>query len=99
MRRQYEVFSDRRFERLAGLSHSHLYRLRQSPTYLRRHVAVKRTKPTRTQIGERRRPHPEGRPGFPRVDSVHQGDRVGEKGLYEINLVDGVTQYEFIAAV
>jgi transposase InsO family protein len=32
------------------------------------------------------------------VDSVHQGDLEGEKGLYEINLVDEVTQYEFVAA-
>ncbi len=49
--------------------------------------------------GERRKPHPAGRPGFLRVDSVHQGDLDGEKGLYEINLVDEVTPYEFVAAV
>lgn len=49
--------------------------------------------------GERRKPHPDGRPGFLRVDSVHQGDKGGEKGLYEINLVDEVTQYAFVAAV
>ena len=34
-----------------------------------------------------------------RVDSVHQGDLDGHKGLYEANLVDEVTQYEFVAAV
>ena len=34
-----------------------------------------------------------------RVDTVHQGDRDGVKGLYLINLVDEITQYEFVGAV
>lgn len=58
-----------------------------------------KTRPAQVSIGERRKPHPDGRPGFLRVDSVHQGDLGGEKGLYEVNLVDEVTQYEFVAAV
>ena len=99
MQRQYAVFGDVRFERLAGLSNSHLYRLRESTTYRRRRLVVVRTRSTQVRIGERRKPHPAGRPGFLRVDSVHQGDLDGEKGLYEINLVDEVTQYEFVAAV
>ncbi len=99
IQRQYAVFGDVRFERLAGLSNSHLYRLRESTTYRRRRLVVARTRSTQVQIGERRKPHPAGRPGFLRVDSVHQGDLDGEKGLYEINLVDEVTQYEFVAAV
>jgi transposase InsO family protein len=32
-----------------------------------------------------------------RVDSVHQGDRDGMKGVYHINAVDCVTQYEGVA--
>ena len=99
MQRQYELFGDRRFERLAGLSNSHLYRLRRSTTYRRRRNPTTKTKPTQVSIGERRKPHPQGRPGFLRVDSVHQGDLDGHKGLYEVNLVDEVTQYEFVAAV
>lgn len=99
MQRQYEVYGDARFERLAGLSNSHLYRLRQSVTYRRRRLHVVKTRPARVSIGERRKPHPAGRPGFLRVDSVHQGDLDGEKGLYEINLVDEVTQCESVAAV
>ncbi len=99
MQRQYEVLGDARFERLARLSNSHLYRLRQSVTYRRRRLQVAKTRPTQLRIGERRKPHPAGRPGFLRVDSVHQGDLDGKKGLYEINLVDEVTQYEFVAAV
>ena len=39
-------------------------------------------------IGERRAPQPDGRPGFIRIDSVHQGDLDGIKGVYHINAVD-----------
>ena len=35
---------------------------------------------------------PNGLPGYLRVDSVHQGDRDGVKGIYLVNLVDEVTQ-------
>jgi transposase InsO family protein len=58
--------------------------------------------PTRSRsiaIGERRRPQPNGAPGYLRVDSVHQGDWDGIKGLYVINLVDAVTQFEVVVAV
>ena len=41
--------------------------------------------PTKVSTGERRRPHPQGRPGFVRVDTVHQGDFDGAKGLYHLN--------------
>ena len=85
MQRQYEVFEDRRFERLAGLSHGHLYRLRKSDTYLRRCNPITKTQPVAVAIGERRKPHPGGQPGFLRVDSVHQGDLNGAKGLYQID--------------
>ena len=81
-----------------GISHSHPCRLRQSVTYRRRRLTVVKTRPTRVRIGERRKPHPAGQPGYLRVDTVHQGDLDGRKGLYEINLVDEVTQYEFVAA-
>ena len=99
MQRQFEVFGDRRFERPAGLSNSHLYRLRGSTTYRRRRTSTAKTRPAQVAIGERRKPHPGGRPGFVRVDSVHQGDLDGEKGIYLINVVDEVTQYEFVGAV
>ena len=99
MRREHEVFGDARFERLARLSNGHLYNLRKSRTYRRKRTAWTRTKPSAVAIGERRKPQPDGRPGFVRVDSVHQGDLDGRKGVYEINLVDEVTQYEFVGAV
>jgi len=49
-------------------------------------------------IGERRRPDPQGRPGFLRVDTVHQGDLEGIKGVYHINAVDEVTQWQVVGA-
>jgi hypothetical protein len=36
----------------------------------------------RVSIGSRRAPAPEGRPGFLRIDRVHQGDQDGLKGVY-----------------
>ncbi|MHB8248248.1 MAG: transposase family protein [Acidithiobacillus sp.] len=97
--RAYTVFGDARFMRLAGISNGHLYNLRQSKTYFRCRGTVDKTRPVKVPIGERRKPRSEGRPGFLRVDSVHQGDLDGIKGLYHINLVDEVTQFQFIGSV
>ena len=99
MQREFEEYGRQPFERLAGLSNSHLYRLRGSQTYRSRRTRIQGTRATRVAIGERRQPRPEGRPGFLRVDTVHQGDRDGDKGPYLINAVDEVTQFEFIGAV
>ena len=52
-----------------------------------------------TPIGERSKPRPEGRPGWVRVDSVHQGDLDKVKGVYHVNAVDEVTQYQFTGCV
>lgn len=97
LRRACVVHGDRRFERLARLSPSHLYNLRGSARYqgLRRHFT--KTRPTGVAIGVRKAPAPEGRPGFIRIDSVHQGDLDGRKGLYHINAVDCVTQWQVVA--
>jgi hypothetical protein len=83
---------------LARISVAHLYRLRQSRSYRQQRVRYQKTRPTAVAIGERRRPDPQGRPGFLRVDTVHQGDRDGEKGLYHINAVDEVTQWQIVGA-
>ena len=59
-----------------------------------------KTRPTAIAIGERRKPQPQGQPGFLRLDTVHQGDQPGggEKGVYHINAVDQITQWEVAAA-
>lgn len=97
LRRALHVHGDIRFERLANLSVSHLYNLRHSVTYQNQRVSFTKTRPVVNAIGIRRAPRPEGRPGFIRIDSVHQGDMDGTKGVYHINAVDIVTQWEVVA--
>lgn len=100
LRRQRDVFKDARFERLGDLSVAHLYNLRASEPYRAQRVVQTKTSPTRrVDIGVRRAPSPDGRAGFIRIDSVHQGDRDGVKGLYHINAVDCVTQWQVVASV
>ena len=81
LRRQWQVFGDARFERLSELSNGHLYDLRKSRTYRNRRRVWTRTRPTAVSIGVRRRPDPQGQPGFLRVDTAHQGELVGVKGV------------------
>ena len=97
--RALTVHGDARFERLAGISNGHLYNLRGHKTYQSVRGAFDKTRPTRINIGERRKPFPDGCPGYLRVDSVHQGDLDGIKGLYLINAVDEVTQVQVVCAV
>ena len=99
LRRQYVLFEDARFERLATISNGHIYNLRGSATYRAKRTVWNETRAVSVAIALRQAPEPAGQPGFVRVDTVHQGDRDGVKGLYLINLVDEVTQYEFIGAV
>lgn len=97
LRRAMHVHGDTRFERLANLSVSHLYNLRHSVPYKNQRVSFTKTRPVVNAIGIRRAPRPQGRPGFIRIDSVHQGDMDGTKGVYHINAVDIVTQWEVVA--
>jgi hypothetical protein len=90
---------DHRFIRLARISPAQVYRLRQTRRYREEALTIEKTKPRQVSIGERRKPEPSGAPGFLRVDTVHQGDFGKEKGVYHINLVDEVTQWEVIVAV
>ncbi len=97
MERAYQVFGDPRYERLAGISVSHLYNLRGSKPYQNKRRHWTKTNPTAAPIGTRRAPQPNGMPGYIRIDSVHQGDLDGAKGVYHINAVDCVTQMQFVA--
>jgi transposase InsO family protein len=97
MERACKVFGERGYERLATISVAHLYNLRKRSGYQRQRRVWTKTRPVSLPIGERRAPAPNNRPGYLRVDSVHQGDLDGVKGLYHINAVDCVTQYEAVA--
>jgi transposase InsO family protein len=96
LKREFEVYGKPEFERLARLSNGHLYNLRRSPRYGLRLRHYEKTRPTAVQIGERKKPAPNAQPGFLRIDTVHQGDGPEGKGIYHINAVDEVTQWEVV---
>ena len=99
LQRAYHVYGDTRYERLATLSVSHLYNLRKSTGYQALRVTFTKTHPVCNSIGVRKVPRPEGRSGFVRIDTVHQGDLDGIKGVYHITCVDAVCQWQVEACV
>jgi len=111
LNREYTVFGRAAYERLSHISAAHIYNLRKTFTYHNHAVVFMHTKgKTSVTLGERHKPEPNGSPGYLRVDSVHQGDapvvpgvsatdETSRKGVYHINFVDEVTQYEFVACV
>jgi len=99
LQRQHKVFGKKEYENISKVSVSHLYNLRDSVPYKRMVKRYTPTKPSVVNIGERRKPEPNGKPGYLRVDTVHQGDKEGEKGVYHINTIDEVTQFEIVGAV
>jgi transposase InsO family protein len=98
LEREYRQYGKCEFKRLASLSVSHLYNLRQQPRYRERRLHYVKTRPTAVAIGERRRPDPQGQPGYLRVDTVHQGDPPRGKGVFHIDAVDEVTQWQIVSA-
>ena len=98
LQREYQDYGKPEYQRLASISVAHLYNLRHQQRYRERRLNYTKTRPTAVSIGERRRPDPQGQPGYVRVDTVHQGDRPGAKGVYHINAVDEITQWEIVSA-
>jgi hypothetical protein len=99
LHRAFHVYGDARYERLADLSVSHLYNLRKSTGYCAQRVSFKKTRATCNPIGVRKKPRANGRAGFIRIDTVHQGDLDGVKGVYHITCVDEVSQWQIEACV
>lgn len=101
LKREFLVFGKEEYRNISGISVSHIYNIRKHKNQYLSSEAVKysKTVPVAVNIGERRKPKPNGKPGYLRVDSVHQGDFEGEKGVYHINIVDEVTQWEAIGCV
>jgi len=98
-KRMFNLFKDEKFIRLQNISLGHIYNLRVTERYVGKALIYTKTNPVKVPIGERRKPQPYGKPGFLRVDSVHQGDLDKQKGVYHINLVDEVTQWEIVVCV
>jgi len=100
LEREVQLYGRQEYARLAAISVAHLYNLRKSQRYRERLLNYTRTRPTTNSIGERRKPQPQGQPGFLRLDTVHQGDQPegGEKGVYHINAVDEVSQWQVVGS-
>jgi transposase InsO family protein len=96
--REFHEFAAAGFECLSSISVAHIYNLRKRRHYRERRRNFEKTRPTQVSIGERRRPEPEGHAGYLRIDTVHQGDLDGVKGVYHINAVDEVTQWQVVGA-
>jgi transposase InsO family protein len=97
--RACDLFGQTEYAALASISVSHLYNLRKSTAYQRRRRHFEKTRSRTTTIGERRKPQPDGKPGYIRIDTVHQGDLDKQKGVYHINAIDEVTQFEVVCSV
>lgn len=103
LEREYVIYGKPQYVRLQHISPSHIYNLRGTRQYRSKLGSFTKTDPAPIPIGERRKPENEGKPGYIRVDSVHQGDYIDgngqKKGVYHINLVDEVTQWEVVGSV
>lgn len=106
--REYQKYGKAEYERISHISVAHIYRLRTTRVYLSKSLTFKNTQAVQRNIGERAKPEPCGKPGYIRIDTVHQGDLASEngenrekyiKGVYHINSIDEVTQWEIIASV
>jgi hypothetical protein len=93
------IFGENEYQNLSQISVSHLYNLRASAGYKKHRQTFTKTQSRKVNIGERRKPEPNGQPGYIRIDSVHQGDLDKQKGVYHINAVDEVTQFEMVGSV
>jgi transposase InsO family protein len=102
LEREVQLYGKQEYARLAGISVAHLYNLRKSQRYRERRMNYVKTRPTTVSIGERRKPDPQGQPGYLRLDTVHQGDQPGggaaAKGVYHINAVDEVLQWQVVGS-
>jgi hypothetical protein len=100
LRREFEVYGKSAYETIAQVSVSHLYNLRNTSRQYESHALfLQKTQAVSVSIGRRAKPKTDGKPGHLRVDSVHQGDLDKQKGVYHINLVDEVTQWEIVLCV
>ena len=100
MEREYEIYGKINYEKISKISIPHIYNFRKNNRQYKSAILfISKTQAVKRNIGERKKPQPEGKPGYLRVDSVHQGDLDKEKGVYYINMVDEVTQWEIIGCV
>ena len=98
MRDEYEIYKHTEYKNIKDISVSYMYKL-FGKTHDRRANKFFGTKPKNSTIGIRAPLTYDGCAGHLNVDTVHQGDRNGEKGIYHVNIVDSLTQWELIASL
>jgi len=96
LEREYEVYGNAAAKNICHISVAQIYNLRRSKRYGGKRFIP--TRPAVIKIGERTKPQPQGQPGYIRIDTVHQGDQEGRKGVYHVNAVDEVTQWEVVVS-
>jgi len=101
MNRMYTKFGKQEFKRIRKISVSHIYNIRDTSYYKKIARNYDATKPNMVmvRIGSRKKPEPQGKPGYLRIDTVHQGIHDGKRSIYHINAIDEVLQYEVVIAV
>lgn len=99
LERMAREYDKEEYLNIAYISVSHIYNLKKKVSYLRSVSCYQKTNKGKGKtIGVRCKPQPEGKPGYLRVDTMHQGDQERRKGVYHINTVDEITQWEVIGA-
>jgi len=98
LERMVREYGKEEYLNISHISVSHIYNLKKKVSYLRSVSFYQKTKGKGKSIGLRAKPEPQGKPGYLRVDTLHQGDQDGQKGVYHINTIDEVTQWEVIGA-
>ncbi len=99
LEREYQWFANSAYVRLAPISVSHLYHPRRCRAYRSQRVVFDRTPTRQVGIAERRKPAPQGQPGYPRLATVRQGHGDSRPGRYHINAVDTVRQWQVVGCV
>jgi hypothetical protein len=97
LERENEVYGHHEYANIAAISVAQIYNLRHSKCYGGKRYT--HTKPVVSKIGERVKPESHGLPGQIRIDTVHQGDQDRHKGVYHLNAVDEVTQWEVVVSL
>lgn len=101
LKRAFETYGQSQYQRISAISSSHIYNLRRSKAYLsqRTHHDKTRAGTGVNHIGLRQAPQDLGCAGHLRIDTVHQGDLDGRKGIYTLNIVDTATQWQVLGCV
>lgn len=91
LRRECVLFGHSEYERLSGISSSHIDNLRKTNLY--KTSWVNGTKATVVAIGKTMKPDANNAPGSLRIDTCHQRD------VYHIHAVDEIVQWEIVICV